>query len=289
MDFKTLRENLGNLITEIKRLISTKSVLQSSEKLKEAKNLLISLGNIAQGEIQTRVISRLKMEIGGLEEQQKIILSKRESGKKEDGNLAFKCNWNDKHYKAPCTNKVYEFNVSQQRAWCSSPGCKCRGWQGEVTMEKNPCYESIALKEMYFGAGWDHKGEKIRPRHIYSVRKDKVALLTTTPPGTEEKDRLIIGCLYINTVQDDPGEETKIYGDKGKSFEVDYDVTKIHFWDYYKNAKSEQRKEWHSGLFRYIADKTVLDILKGIGEKYTNSGKDTGKIIDLIKYYEGII
>ncbi|MBL7197643.1 MAG: hypothetical protein ISS47_06055 [Candidatus Omnitrophica bacterium] len=217
------------------------------------------------------------------------ILSKREAGKKEDGNVAFKCNWNDKHYRAPCSKKAYEFNISQGRAWCASPDCKCRKYNDEVAIEDHPCYESIALKEMYFGAGWDHTGERNQPRHIHSVREGRMAILTTRPPGSEEKDRLIIGCLYIDRTQDDPGAETKIYADKEKSLEMDYDKIKIKFWDYYKNPVAKDLILWASGLFRYITDGTVLNILKGIGEKYKNSGRDTAKIIELIKYYEQIV
>ena len=80
MDFKTLREKLDNLITGIEQSISMKSVSESSEKLQEARDLLISLEKIAKGEIQTRVIPNRKRRIEYLEKQQRGILSKREAG-----------------------------------------------------------------------------------------------------------------------------------------------------------------------------------------------------------------
>jgi hypothetical protein len=138
----------------------------------------------------------------------------------------------------------------------------------------------------YFGAGWDHTGERSQPRHIHSAKVGRIAILTTRPPGADEVERLVIGCPFINSLRDDPGEETKIISDKTKSIEVDYNEVKVRFWDYYKNAGVEDIILWASGLFRYATDDTVLNILKGIGEKYKNSSRDVRKIIELIRYYE---
>ncbi len=287
-DFRELRENIDSLIGEIKSWIGKKSIAESMRRIEKANEYLIKLKQLSQGEIQNRVVANRSFELESLARKVDEILSKREAGKKEDGNIALKCNWNDQYYKAPCSLKAYNFNLSEGKAWCSSPLSKCREFTDNVSLEKNPCYESIALKEMYFGAGWDHTGEKTQPRHIYSVRSGRLAILTTRRPGAEEKDRLIIGCLLIKSVADDPGEETKIYGDRTKSIEIDYDEIKVKFWDYYKNAGDENLILWASGLFRYISDKTVLNILKGIGEQYKNSGRDVVKVIELIRYYEDL-
>jgi hypothetical protein len=289
MDFRELREKIENLIEEIRIWIDKKSILESSKRLEEAQDLLVRLREVAENDIQERSVLRLTDKLELLAEEIDEILSKREAGKKEDGNIAFKCNWNDRRYKAPCSQEAYEFNVAQGRAWCSLPESNCRDYTAAVTLKDHPCYESIALKEMYFAAGWDHTEEKNQPRHIYSVRQGRMAILTTRPPGTEEKDRLVIGCLYIAKVQDDPGSETKIFGDTDKSIELDYDRIKINFWDYYKNAGAPDLKLWSSGLFRYITDETVLNILKGIGERYKNLREDVKKILNLVKYYEEIV
>lgn len=287
-DFKELRENIDSLIDESKSWIKKKSISESMRRIDKANEHLIKLKQLAQGEIQNRVVVNRSFELEILARKVDEILSKREAGKKEDGNIALKCNWNDKYYKAPCSLTAYKFNLSENKAWCSSPLSKCREFTDEVSLEHHPCYESIALQEMYFGAGWDHTGEKTQPRHIYSVRRGRLAIFTTRPPGAEEKDRLIIGCLFIENVADDPGEETKIYGDRAKSLEIDYDEIKVKFWDYYKNAGDENLILWASGLFRYISDETVLNILKGIGEQYKNTGRDVIKIIELIRYYEDV-
>jgi hypothetical protein len=284
--FKELRERIDSLIEETKFWIKKKSIHESMLRLEKANEHLTTLRQLADGEFQNKVVANRTFDLESLARKIDEILSKREAGKREDGNIALKCNWNDKHYKAPCSSQAYNFNLLQGRAWCSSPLCKCRDYSVEVSLKNHPCYESIALKEMFFGAGWDHTGERTQPRHIHSVRNGRVAILTTRPPGSEEKDRLIIGCLLINGVADDPGEETKIYGDALKSLEVDYDQIKVKFWDYYKNAGDENLILWASGLFRYISDETVLNMLQGIGEQYKNSGRDLSQVIELIRYYE---
>lgn len=285
-DFKELRESIDSLIDETKSWIKKKSIHESMLRLEKANEQLGRLRQLADGEFQNRVVSNRAFDLESLAKKVDAMLSKREAGKREDGNIALKCNWNDKHYKAPCSLLAHDFNLLQGRAWCSSPLCKCRDYSDNVSLKNHPCYESIALKEMFFGAGWDHTGERTQPRHIHSVRNGRMAILTTRPPGADEKDRLIIGCLLLNNVVDDPGEETKIYGDASRSLEVDYSGIKVRFWDFYKNAGEENLILWASGLFRYISDETVLNILRGIGEQYKNSGREVSKVVELIRYYE---
>lgn len=289
MGFKELREKIENLIEEANKWIKAKSILKSSDCIEEAQKFLKKLKEMVENDVQERSVTRLTEEIEWLAENIDEVLTKRDAGKIGDGNVAFKCNWNDMNYKAPCSKETYEYNLVEGRAWCSSPQSECRKYTSNVTLEEHPCYESIALKEMYFAAGWDHTGGENRFRRIHNVQQGKMAILTTRPPGTVEKDRLVIGCLYINKVEDDPDAETKIYGDKKKSIVIDYGSLKIYFWDYYKNPNAEKLILWASGLFRYITDETVFNILKGVGEKYKNDGRDTKKIINLVKYYEEII
>lgn len=288
-DFRELREKIEDLSQQIEKSINKKSSYDSSEKLEEAKKVWATLRNNVENDVQERAVSRLSNDLEYLATKIDNILSKREAGKRGDGNIAFKCNWNDKGYKAPCSEEAYRYNIAEGRAWCSSPSCECRKYSNDVSLENHPCYESIALKKMYFGAGWDHTGEREQPRHIHNVKINRMAILTTRPPGTEEKDRLLVGCLFIDEVRDDPGEETKIYGNKEKSIEIPFDEIKIKFWDYYKNPEAEDIILWASGLFRYVSNKTVLSVLKAIGEKYTNARKDVRNIHNLTKHYEKLL
>ena len=144
-DFKGLREKIDSLIGEAKSWIERKSINQSMQRLEKANEQLVRLKQLADGEIQNRVVSNRTFELESLARKVDEVLSKRETGKKEDGNIALKCNWNDKHYKAPCSQEAYNFNLLQGRAWCSSPSCKCRTYSDEVSLKDHPCYESIAL------------------------------------------------------------------------------------------------------------------------------------------------
>jgi hypothetical protein len=288
-DFKDVREAFDDLTTDARSWIKKKSISKSIQCLEKAEGLLSTLREISSGDLQKGFVLSRTYELESLAGQIDGILSKREAGKRQDGNIALKCNWNDKHFKAPCGTQAYTWNLAQGRAWCSSPQCKCRESNGKASIESYPCYESIALKEMYFGAGWDHTGERFEPRHIYSAREERIAVLTTREPGSEERDRIIIGCLLIEKLVDDPGEETKIFGHKSKSLDIDYDKVRVNFWDYYKNAGDENLILWASGLFRYISDETVLNILMGIGEQYKNLGKDVSRIIPLVRHFEEIV
>lgn len=290
--FRDLRNKIETLLKETKEWVVRSNIFESSKRIEEARNYLMELRKeIEPGKETDKTIER---RLTGLIEYWAVriddILSKREEGKKEDGNIAFKCNWNDMHYKAVCSETAYVYNIGEGRAWCNLAKGNCRQYiNREVPIVNPPCYESVALKGMYFGAGWDHTGETERPRHIRSAREGRMAILTTRPPGIEEEDRLVIGCLYISKVMDDPGKETMIFGDKEKSIELDYDKIKVKFWDYYKNRNAPDLKLWASQLFRYIGDSTVLNILKDIGERYANSNLNTKKIMNLISHYEEIL
>ena len=132
-DFKEIRENIDFLIEEIKSWIKKKSISESMQRIEKANEQLIRLKQLSNGEIQHRVVLNRTFELESLARRVDEILSKREAGKKENGNIALKCNWNDKYYKAPCSLKAYDFNLLQGRAWCSSPLSKCRGFTDEVS------------------------------------------------------------------------------------------------------------------------------------------------------------
>jgi hypothetical protein len=284
--FIKFRENIETLIVDTKKWVKQKSINESSIRLDKLRKLLFDLNNMAANDVQKKAVLRLKQDIDFLDIQVENIYSKRESGKKQDGNIAFKCNWNDKYYRAPCSEAAYNSNLIEGRAWCSHKLSKCRTYTHEVTLDNNPCYESIALKEMFFGAGWDINGDKIKYRQIHSVKSNRLAILTTRRPYTDEKDRMIVGILYINQVKDDDNTETKIFGDKEKSIAIDYDKINIRFWDYYKNPNAEDSIFWGTGLFRYISNGTVLSMLQDINKIFNDIGMDTTIINKLLIHYE---
>jgi len=287
--FKVMRERVECICEELERLVERRAISETEALFNAAEALMRDLRESVEGVVQKRSVERLNLWLWSLAEKVDIILSRREAGKAGDGNIAFKCTWNDRGFKAPCSEEAYRFNIRDGRAFCSLPTCRCREYADDVGLRENPCYESLALREMYFGAGWDHTGDEERPRRIHNVRRGKIAILTTRPPGTEELDRLVIGCLLIDRVNDDPGEETKIFGDKERSIEVPFQEVKVRFWDHYRNPAAEDLILWASGLFRYISDGVVLGILRALEKRYVDGGRDVGKVSGLISHMKSFV
>jgi hypothetical protein len=238
--FVNARREIEKLLDEADFWIKKKSVYECSERMQKITPILLRLEKLACNDVQQKAVMRLNIDFRIREKCINDIYEKRETGKKQDGNIAFKCNWNDRHYKAPCSQEAYNYNLMEGRAWCRHPLSRCRTFPEEVTLNNHPCYESLALKDMYFGAGWDLSDDGIEFRHIMHARTGRLALLTTRLPGVPEEGRVIVGLFFIDKVIDDPGAETKIFGDKEKALEIDYEADKIHFWDYYKNPGSRR-------------------------------------------------
>jgi hypothetical protein len=310
--FVKSREEFAALLTTVDNQIEQNKLKKVKETIKNGSSFIKRLRRATDDVIQLRSVSNLDLEIKIRQKRIANILSKRLAAKKvsilsrksaikkkhttvlfhgkiHDGNVAIKCNWNDRGYKAPCSKVGWKINIDNKRSWCSSTLCNCREYDDEVNIADHPCYESIALKDMRFGAGWEHKsGGRDRPKRICSVKKNRAAILTTIPPEKEEADRLVIGVLYINEVIDRPGKETIIIGEKNKSFAVQFKRIKVRFWDYYKNPVAKNKIIWKSNLFRYVSNRTVVSILKGLSTQYSKQQKNRDKIINMIKYYEKI-
>ena len=110
--FRESREKIEQICEDIALLIKKKAVRASAEKLQKAQDSLKKLGKLARGEIQKRSVTNLNIKLSILSKNMDNILSKREAGKKGDGNVALKCNWNDRNYQAPCSENAYKFNIS---------------------------------------------------------------------------------------------------------------------------------------------------------------------------------
>lgn len=183
---------------------------------------------------------------------------------KRDGNIAFKCTWNDAGFKGICSQSAYDYNVSKNRVWCKK--AECRTFTGIPTDKDHPCYESILFSEWRFGAGWDHRNVQ-RPRVIKHVKIGKIALLTTLEPGQGELNRRITGFFKIDRIKQGHEEETVVYGDTAESMEIDPTVS-IKFWDYYRNPRKPDRRVWGTGLFRYLDDGVIVRFLQDLKRMY---------------------
>lgn len=196
-----------------------------------------------------------------------------------DGNLAFKCTYNDRNFRDICSDEVYEANKAAGRIWCNDPNSQCREFKKiGVSTASSPCYESTLFLNWSFGAGIK-RGEKYygQPMNIKEAHLGKLAFLTTRQPHQTEKERYIFGFLHMKQIANkrDPTSPTKeisnsmfVEGDPAKSLQFDPRI-KLPFWKYYRNARSPNNEHWGTGLHRYLTDQTVRGILKDLREEYT--------------------
>lgn len=308
--FRATREEIERLCRSAGEWIKQESFRKSQKHILCAKELLKTINKLENDTIQKRSVSNLESEINYVikiknekisekKKLKKIILNypKNEKTKnehqmkksyKDDGNIAIKCNWNDRGFKAPCSNKAYKYNILRNKKWCTSPLNSCRDYDSNLSTDHFPCYESIALKELYFGAGFkikDSFNTLSNPKRFRDIKIGRVAILTTVPPNHQEYDRLVVGILFINELNNNPGEATTIKGDKEKSIEVPFNKIKIKLWDHFTYERSKQVGIWGSGLTRHIPNSTVLSILTELFNKFHKKSKELEKIIHLINYY----
>ncbi|POZ58444.1 hypothetical protein C1O63_1491 [Dehalococcoides mccartyi] len=281
-EFKNNREKLDSIVNEATEMIRILAFQEAEEKLQEINELYEHLEKLAnpKSNVHQTVLENRASRILSLDNQIQAGLARREAGKREDGNLAFKCNWNDAGYKGICSNEVYNINRRTPRSQCSRSNC--REYVGKSPPVNDCCYECEALRIFSFGAGWDHddSGKPIRPRHIWDARKGKVALLTTIPHfGTE---RLVVGAFLIGEVKDDPHRETYIYGDRDTALDDILNFS-IPFWKFHKNPWKPESQAWGQGLFRYVSDTSVLGILEAYWQGKIDSKGDISKVDRLIQ------
>ncbi len=275
--FKKLREQLNSLIVQIEDLIKRLAFQEAEKKLQDINEVYERLGELSKPDspTQQKVLLIRSIRIQALESQIQAGLERREIGKRGDGNIAFKCNWNDAGYKGICSDPVYNVNKRTPRSQCSRSNC--RDYVGKFPPENDCCYECQALRNDSFGAGWDHDeiGKLLRPRHIWDARKGKVAFLTTIPHWSTE--RLVVGAYIIREVKDDPYQETFLLGDADTALD-DMLGYGISFWQYHKNPYKPESQAWGQGLFRYVSDIAALGILEAYRASTVIQNGDASKV-----------
>jgi hypothetical protein len=273
---------LNSEIDRIAALVKSFKYQEAEENLSKVDQLYRQLVTVVnpQSEVHQRIIQNSRIKISILCQNVEDGLERREVGKKEDGNIAFKCNWNDRNYKGVCSAGAYQHNQIYGGPWCLYS--RCRQYVNLVAPPNDCCYESRALIDCNFGAGWDHgpHGEPVRPRKIRSAKRGKIALLTTEPPESEH--RLIVGAFKINKLVEDPGRETFLYGDKETMLDdmLKYDIS---FWNYHRNPRNPTSQAWSTGLFRYVSDIAIFGILEEYIDRKRKECSDASKAERLIK------
>lgn len=271
-EVRSSREKLDYLMNRIEAHTNALRFNKAETLYTEAEEIFEKLELVVDPTIDTHrtIVFRYELMLTDLLEKIDNGLLRKEKGKKWDGNLAFKCNWNDRGYKGVCSETAYNYNKSKLSFWC--PYSSCRQYVSFKEVPLDCCYEARALIDCSFGAGWDQeKGKGKRPRKIKSAREGKIALLTTIPPNTA--DRLVFGAFLIKDINDDADEATIILGDK--DFVLD-DMLKynIKLWDFHKNPVNPESTAFARGLFRYVSDVAVLGILGQYISRKESCGQD---------------
>ena len=208
-------------------------------------------------------------------------------------NIAFKCTYNNGGkgifvgFDGACSDEIIKWNIEDGRAWCRNPECECMQYYEKGFKGKRPafsCYESGLFSEWEYGAGWDHSGVRGNaPRHIRNTEPGKIAILTTRFPGDHEKDRKIVGIFKIGKISSgDESQETMVGADRYFRIKLPADEAKeLYFWEYYKNAQSKECV-WGQGLFRYLEDMQLAQILKDVSETIKNE-EEKFKVTQLLE------
>ena len=177
---------LNNEIDRIATLVKGLRFQEAEENLLKVEDLYKQLAMVTnqKSEVHRTIMQNSKIKINILYQNIENGLQRRKIGKKEDGNIALKCNRNDRNYQGVCSDSAYLYNQIYGGPWCIYS--RYRQFVNLPTPPNDCCYESRALIDYNFGAGWDHgpHGEPIYPRKIKSAKRGKIALLTTQSPDS---------------------------------------------------------------------------------------------------------
>jgi hypothetical protein len=204
----------------------------------------------------------------------------------EDGNIAFKVTYNDANWSGVCSKKVAEYNVGK-RVWCKEQyfyeeNCQspCYADPNDLNSGFFPCFDAIAQKELMFSPGYFHNGANAGdPKQCKEAKVGKIALFTSKEQGAPEEERFIFAIGVIKAIELIPLEndldEERIYCDKLKAIQFSSRF-RPKYWDYYTNKNAPDTKFWGSGLFRYVDDNEIGNLLSAIDKApfYNSSMKE---------------
>ena len=192
-----------------------------------------------------------------------------------DGNVAFKCTYNDGGstgfvgFDGTCSNENIRRNVKgvkgfKMRVWCSNEDNHCRrfhdrGFRGRRPI--HPCYESQIFRTWKYSSGVYHSGEREgEPIPMHQAQVGRVVLLTTRLPDHDtEKQRIVFGVFKIDRIEDDQ-KGTWAIGDPDYAIRLPKTAAlALPYWKF-KNGQPI----WGSGLFRYVSDQEVTNFLHAL-------------------------
>lgn len=199
----------------------------------------------------------------------KTIITRPLSEKIKDGNISFKVTYNDNNWSDVCSKDIANYNFIN-RTWCKiqsseADNCQSKNWKKNPPNENNfPCYDCVAIKTFSFYPGHYH-GVKHdnEPKRCIGAKMGKIAILTSREPSATESERFIISIGQINSIKtlvDDGFELINCDKNTGLFF---LGNNKPKFWKHFRNSNTD-RIAWNTGLFRYLDDTTVRNIIEDI-------------------------
>lgn len=211
-----------------------------------------------------------------------------------DGNVAFKCTYNDGGdagfvgFGGTCTNGNIIRNVkTHPRRWCSASPNPCRqfcdnGFRGR--RPHRPCYESEIIEHWRFGPGtYQTKDRDGKPIPMKYAQVGKVAILTTRHPDRDtERERIVFGVYKIEDVNAGDSGEIWIKGSTEYAIRLSESAAfALPYWRY-KRLKEGTPPTWGSGLFRYLSDQEVTNFLHALSP-HLRSAQDRTVLEDLME------
>ena len=192
-----------------------------------------------------------------------------------DGNVAFKCTYNDGGdrgfvgFAGTCSNGNIIRNVRAGRVWCSHADNPCRQYyEGDFQDERpvHPCYESKIVTQWRYGPGMFHAGTWAgEPIPMKSAREGKVVLLTTRHPDyDEESQRVVFGAFKIVEISEDDDGRIWVEGEPDSAIRLpEAAALALPYWRF-KTYPRNDEPTWRSGLFRYVSDQEVSNFLHAL-------------------------
>ena len=193
-----------------------------------------------------------------------------------DGNVAFKCTYNDGGergfvgFGGTCTDGNILRNVkTNPKRWCSTRTNLCRkfcdeGFRGDRPVL--PCYESQIIERWRFGPGTYHTEDRDGdPIPMHHAEVGKVALLTTRHPEHDtEAERIVFGVYRIEQVAHDKKGRVWVEGNANHAIRLSESAAfALRYWDFRKLAP-KKNPDWRTGLFRYVSDQEVTNFLHAL-------------------------
>ena len=193
-----------------------------------------------------------------------------------DGNVAFKCTYNDGGdrgfvgFGGTCTDGNIIRNVEKKkRVWCSHVDNPCRKFYERDfrgRRPRRPCYESQIFTEWGFGPGTYHSGDRDGdPIPMNLARKGKVALLTTRHPDYDtERQRIVFGAFKIIEVSENDDGDTWLTGESDTAIRLSESAAlALPYWRF-KGCPGSGAPDWRMGLFRSVSNQEVSNFLHAL-------------------------